>query len=199
MRRHLIPFLIETAKVVSAASIILATTASGISYFFGGVIEQYTKMPEVISQYGTVLDSFGRDISKLRQEVESLRTIPKLIEYQLIATKVDGPCKAGDYCPVQFQVKRTTKGTECGQADATYIVRNHFGLEYIVETTQQQTTTVGKKYTNINYEFKVPEKVQSGMAEYYVELKFSDCKFMKSGEVITENSPSLRFNVVEDK
>lgn len=185
----------ELAKTVTAFSIVFSAAFGFISYVWGDDIQSYKQIPSVLVKYGTVLDNYGRELSRMRQDINSIRPTPQVVEYNLLASQVSGPCNYKQPCYVKFRLRRTHEGATCSVPSANYKVRNHFGLEYPVTVNDYEVVKVGEDWLNISYSFNIPKEVQLGLSEFFVELEYNDCGFSESK--IQENSPNLRFEVNE--
>jgi len=190
----------DLAKITSSLAIVGTAVVSSATFFWGDTINKYTSIPEQLSQYGDIMDSYGRQISRIQQDVQSLRTIPDIVEYDELVSHIKGPCKINESCEVTYRLKRTDQGLLCSQPvteSGQYKVRNHFGLEYPVQVENFDLIRATDEYITLNYSFRVPTAAQPGLAEFYVSLKYKDCPFVEPGGVVTENSFPLRF-IIDD-
>lgn len=165
------------------------------TYIWGDTIDEYKKLPGTIAQHGNIIDGYGRELSRMRQEISTIRPVPKVAEYNLLASEVSGPCNYSEPCEVKFRLRRTPKGISCSAPLTVYKIRNHFGLEYPVTVNDFQVIKVGEDWLNIAFSFNVPKAVQEGLSEFFIELEYEGCEF--SELTVKENTPNLRFQVNE--
>ncbi len=191
-------------KITAAWGIIWSAICAVVWSLAKDEILAYVNAPWVLIELSREFDRFrdetGRNIAKLGEQIDDQKISPKIAEYDLLRSGVNGgACHIGGRCTVEFRVRRTIRGAECGRPQADRRLRNHYGRTYPIPSNPRDAVRADGDWITIPSTFRIPVTVEPGRGEYFIRLSYPGCPWMEPGLDAKESTPTIEFEILPEQ